>query len=152
MSFPPDDPPFAAEEQASAPDERDRKAKLRELDAALARGLADADAGRVKPLDEVAARLTAKYQAMADAKLEALRQNIREGLDSGPTEPHDMAAIKAEARTLSEQRRESKLRALDAALARGLADAEAGRVKPLHEAFARIRAKLGVNDFQKDEI
>ena len=45
----------------------EREKRLAALDAAIARGLADADAGRVKPLQEVADRLTAKYQAMAEA-------------------------------------------------------------------------------------
>ena len=36
----------------------------------------------------------------------------------------------------------AKLAALDAALARGIADAEAGRVVPLDEAFRTLRAKL----------
>lgn len=36
-----------------------------------------------------------------------------------------------------------RLAALDAAIARGLADVEAGRVKPIDEAFAKIRARLG---------
>ena len=45
----------------------EREKRLAALDAAIARGLADADAGRVKPLQEVAVRLTAKYQAMAEA-------------------------------------------------------------------------------------
>lgn len=40
------------------------------------------------------------------------------------------------------QERESKLAALDAALARGLADVEAGRVMPLDEAFDRLRQEL----------
>ena len=40
------------------------------------------------------------------------------------------------------QERESKLAALDAALARGIADAEAGRVIPLDEAFDRLRQEL----------
>jgi antitoxin ParD1/3/4 len=40
-----------------------RERKQQELDAALARGLADVEAGRVKPIEEVAARLKAKYQA-----------------------------------------------------------------------------------------
>ncbi|WP_342148220.1 hypothetical protein [Methylorubrum sp. SB2] len=35
---------------------------------------------------------------------------------------------------------------LDAALAEGIADAEAGRVTPIGEAFARIRAELGLGD------
>jgi antitoxin ParD1/3/4 len=43
----------------------EREKRLAALDAALARGLADAEAGRVKPIEEVAARLKAKYAAMA---------------------------------------------------------------------------------------
>jgi len=43
----------------------ERKKKLAALDAAINRGLADADAGRVKPLQEVADRLGAKYRQMA---------------------------------------------------------------------------------------
>lgn len=39
--------------------------RLAKLDAALARGLADVEAGRFKPIEEVAARLKAKYAAMA---------------------------------------------------------------------------------------
>ncbi len=41
-----------------------RERRRRELDEALERGLADAEAGRVQPIEEVAARLKAKYQAM----------------------------------------------------------------------------------------
>lgn len=44
----------------------EREKRLAALDAALARGLADADAGRVTPAHEVAARLAAKYQSMAE--------------------------------------------------------------------------------------
>jgi antitoxin ParD1/3/4 len=47
---------------------QEREAALSRLDAALARGIADADAGRVKPLEEVVERLRAKYQAMAAAE------------------------------------------------------------------------------------
>lgn len=43
---------------------QEREARLAVLDQALARGLADADAGQVKPADEVFSRLEAKYQAM----------------------------------------------------------------------------------------
>jgi antitoxin ParD1/3/4 len=42
-----------------------RKRKLAELDAMLAEGLADIDAGRVVPLEQVAKELRAKYLAMA---------------------------------------------------------------------------------------
>ncbi|MFB2553798.1 type II toxin-antitoxin system ParD family antitoxin [Ensifer soli] len=44
----------------------EREKRLAALDAALQRGLADADAGRVKPIEEVGARLTAKYRKMAE--------------------------------------------------------------------------------------
>ena len=40
------------------------------------------------------------------------------------------------------QEREAKLAALDAALAKGIADADAGRVIPLDEAFDRLRQEL----------
>lgn len=49
-------------------------------------------------------------------------------------------------RFLKERDRAAKLRMLDAALARGLADAEAGRVVPLDEAFRRLRAELELSD------
>ncbi|MGH8111562.1 MAG: type II toxin-antitoxin system ParD family antitoxin [Rhodanobacteraceae bacterium] len=39
------------------------------------------------------------------------------------------------------QDRETKLAALDTAIARGLEDVEAGRTKPAKEVFARLRAK-----------
>ena len=42
---------------------QEREAKLAALDAALARGIADADAGRLRPADEVFDRLEAKYKA-----------------------------------------------------------------------------------------
>lgn len=46
---------------------QERETRLSVLDQALARGLADAEAGRVKPVSEVVARLEAKYQAMSPA-------------------------------------------------------------------------------------
>ena len=45
-------------------------------------------------------------------------------------------------RYLKERDHAAKLKALDAALARGIADAEAGRTMPLDEAFKRLREKL----------
>jgi antitoxin ParD1/3/4 len=42
------------------------------------------------------------------------------------------------------QEREARLAELEAALARGIADAEAGRVIPMDEAFARLRDRLGL--------
>jgi antitoxin ParD1/3/4 len=47
---------------------QEREARLAALDAAIARGVADADARRVKPAHAVFDRLEAKYQAMADAQ------------------------------------------------------------------------------------
>ena len=46
---------------------QEREARLAALDAAIARGIADADAGRTKPAEEVFDRLRRKYQAMAEA-------------------------------------------------------------------------------------
>ena len=45
-------------------------------------------------------------------------------------------------RYLKERDRATKLESLDAALARGIADAEAGRAMPLDEAFKKLRAEL----------
>ncbi|WP_207101132.1 type II toxin-antitoxin system ParD family antitoxin [Paracoccus shandongensis] len=42
---------------------QERETRLAVLDQALARGLADADAGRVRPAGDVAARLEARYEA-----------------------------------------------------------------------------------------
>jgi antitoxin ParD1/3/4 len=39
---------------------------------------------------------------------------------------------------------------LDAAIARGITDAEAGRVMPLEDAFARIRKELGLDGEDSD--
>ena len=47
---------------------QEREARLAVLDAALARGIADADAGRVKPVAAVFDRLETKYQTMAGTK------------------------------------------------------------------------------------
>ncbi|ESW77361.1 hypothetical protein [Mesorhizobium sp. LNJC405B00] len=47
-------------------DSADLEKRFAALDAALAKGISDADAGRVKPGDEVLDRLEAKYRAMAE--------------------------------------------------------------------------------------
>jgi antitoxin ParD1/3/4 len=44
---------------------QEREARLAALDAAIEQGLADADAGRLTPADEVFDRLIAKYESMA---------------------------------------------------------------------------------------
>jgi antitoxin ParD1/3/4 len=48
----------------------ERERRLEALDAALARGVADAEAGRVYPADEVFAELKARYQALAEGAKE----------------------------------------------------------------------------------
>jgi len=44
---------------------QERERRLAALDAAIARGLADAEAGRTKPAEEVFGRLEQKYRAKA---------------------------------------------------------------------------------------
>jgi antitoxin ParD1/3/4 len=44
---------------------QERETRLATLQSALLRSIADADAGRVTPAEEVFARLSAKYRAMA---------------------------------------------------------------------------------------
>lgn len=46
---------------------QERETRLAALDAAIARGVADADAGRIAPADEAFDRLEAKYRSMAKA-------------------------------------------------------------------------------------
>lgn len=45
---------------------QDREARLAALDASIARGLMDVEAGRTMPADDVFKRLEGKYKAMAD--------------------------------------------------------------------------------------
>ena len=45
---------------------QEREARLAVLDEMIAKGMADIDAGRTKPAEEVFDRLEAKYQAMAE--------------------------------------------------------------------------------------
>ncbi len=46
----------------------EREKRLSALDALLARGLEDEEAGRIAPANDVFDRLTAKYEALARAK------------------------------------------------------------------------------------
>lgn len=72
-----------------------------------------------------------------------VRDKVREGAFATPSEYiRDLVRE----RYLAERDRAAKLKALDAALARGIADAEAGRVVPVEEAFARIRAQLAEDE------
>jgi antitoxin ParD1/3/4 len=47
------------------------------------------------------------------------------------------------------QEREAKLAVLDASIARGLADADAGRVSPSPNVFDRLEAKLAAEEDRK---
>ena len=47
-------------------------------------------------------------------------------------------------RYIKQREETDKIKALDDALARGIADAEAGRTMPLDEAFRRLRAELNL--------
>jgi antitoxin ParD1/3/4 len=49
-----------------------------------------------------------------------------------------------------ERDREAALQTLDAALARGIADADAGRVMPVGEAFQRVRDQLNLTKESQD--
>ena len=53
---------------------QEREAALRRLDAALARGLADIEAGRVRPMDEVFDEIEAKLQARINAENQVPRR------------------------------------------------------------------------------
>ncbi|HJQ15431.1 MAG TPA: type II toxin-antitoxin system ParD family antitoxin [Allosphingosinicella sp.] len=46
----------------------ERETRLAALDASIARGLADADGGRVYELDEAAAQLNAKYATASESR------------------------------------------------------------------------------------
>jgi len=48
---------------------QEREKRLAALDLALDRGLADAKAGRLKPAEQVFARLEAKYRKMAKSRV-----------------------------------------------------------------------------------
>ncbi len=59
------------------------------------------ESGRYASASEVVRdglRLMEEREQMRAVKLEALRRDIREGIESGPTKPLDMALVKAEAR------------------------------------------------------
>jgi len=47
---------------------QERETRLASLDAAIARGVADAEAGRMNPAQEVFDRLEAKYRTLAKGK------------------------------------------------------------------------------------
>ena len=78
---------------------------------------------------------------------DAIQRRIASGRYASQSE-----VIRAALRVLErdEEEQARKFAALDAAIARGIADAEAGRVMPLDEAFARIRKEVGLANADGD--
>ena len=70
-----DDDPFEAWLNRAGPPE-ERAKRLAALDAALARGLADAEAGRVKPVEEVLAYFEAKYRKLTEERANSGQSEI----------------------------------------------------------------------------
>jgi antitoxin ParD1/3/4 len=71
------------------------------------------ESGRYASASEVVRdglRLMEEREQVRAAKLEALRREIQDGIDSGPTEPLDMDAIKTEARARRRARNEAAAR------------------------------------------
>lgn len=71
------------------------------------------ESGRYASASEVVRdglRLMEEREQVRAAKLDALRREIQDGIDSGPAEPLDMDAIKAEARARRRARNEAAAR------------------------------------------
>ncbi|CAN7690681.1 type II toxin-antitoxin system ParD family antitoxin [Rhizobium sp. LjRoot30] len=76
-----------------------------------------------------------------------LEQFVRDQVQSGAFASNsDYIRNLVRDRYLQERDRAAKLKALDAALERGIADAEAGRTMPVDVAFRRLRDELGLDE------
>jgi antitoxin ParD1/3/4 len=78
----------------------------------------------------------------------AMSADLGEVLESFVTELVASGRYRSKSEVLREgvrliQEREMRLAALDASIARGLADADAGRTEPSSEVFAQLKAKFG---------
>jgi antitoxin ParD1/3/4 len=79
-----------------------------------------------------------------------LEQYVRDKARGGAfATPSEYIRDLVRARYLADQEKDARLRALDSALSEGIADAEAGRVVAVKDAFVRIRAALGMTDESK---
>ncbi|RAI41507.1 type II toxin-antitoxin system ParD family antitoxin [Rhodoplanes roseus] len=95
----------------------------------------------MKPAGQMTLTLTAELEQF-------VRDEVRRGAFASSSEyVRDLVRE----RYMKERDRAAKLQALDAALSRGIADAEAGRTMPLEEAFKTLRAELGLPDQTYDE-
>ncbi|WP_349958078.1 type II toxin-antitoxin system ParD family antitoxin [Rhizobium sp. ZPR3] len=88
----------------------------------------------MKPLGQMTVSLTGELEQF-------VREQVRTGAFASSSE-----YIRDLVRERYNQQRDraEKLKALDEALARGIADAEAGRTMPLDVAFKRLRDELGL--------
>jgi antitoxin ParD1/3/4 len=84
----------------------------------------------------------------------AVSADLGETLESVVNEPVSSGRYHSKSEVLREgvrlvQEREARLAALDASIARGLADADAGRAKPGSNVFDRLEAKLAAQADRK---
>lgn len=80
----------------------------------------------------------------------AMSADLGEALESFVTKLVESGRYHSKSEVLREgvrlvQEREARLTALDASIARGLADVDAGRVKPSSEVFDRLEAKFATS-------
>jgi antitoxin ParD1/3/4 len=94
----------------------------------------------MKPAGQMTLTLTAELEQF-------VREEVKRGAFASSSE---YVRELVRERYLKERDRTAKLQALDAALARGIADAEAGRTVPLDEAFKSLRVTLGLADKPAD--
>jgi antitoxin ParD1/3/4 len=88
----------------------------------------------MKPAGQMTLTLTSELEQF-------VRDEVKRGAFASSSE-----YVRNLVRDRQERDRAAKLQALEAALARGLADAEAGRVAPLEEAFKRLHSELNLGD------
>jgi antitoxin ParD1/3/4 len=81
----------------------------------------------------------------------AMSADLGETLEKFVTKLVDSGRYRSKSEVLREgvrliQERETRLAALDASIARGVADADAGRVKSATEVFDKLESKLAAKD------
>lgn len=88
----------------------------------------------MKPAGQMTLTLTSELEQF-------VREEVRRGAFASSSE---YVRNLVRERYMQERDRAAKLEALDAALTRGIADAEAGRTMPIDEAFKRLRSELAL--------
>lgn len=95
----------------------------------------------MKPAGQMTLTLTGELEKF-------VREEVRRGAFASSSEyVRDLVRE----RYMKERERSAKLEALDAALMRGIADAEAGRIMPLDQAFKRLRAELNLPEQSSEQ-